>query len=219
MTISDFDSMIPSPHDIDFQEKLWALFAFRRDTRHFLPDAVAPSLVDRILAAALQAPSVGLSEPWRYVKVESAKCRQAICEEFETSNRIAAERYVGEERQEYEALKLSGLQVSPVHLAVFETTERDQGRGLGRQTMPETIRYSTICSIQNLWLASTSLGLGMGWVSILRKQRVNEILQVDRDWELIAYLCIGWPQQHTLVPQLETAGWEMRRGDEFVLSR
>jgi 5,6-dimethylbenzimidazole synthase len=205
--------------DQTFQAQLWSLFAMRRDTRHFRHDLVEPSLVDRVLSAALQAPSVGLSEPWRYVLVESPDLRQAICQEFEASNQTAAEGYVGEERREYEALKLAGLRVAPIHLAIFESIEDNQGRGLGRQTMPETIRYSTICSIQNLWLACTAVGLGMGWVSILRTERVKDILKVPELWDFVAYFCIGWPQQQSFVPELETVGWETRRGESNIERR
>jgi len=107
-----------------------------------------------------------------------------------------------------------------VQLAVFadETTER--GAGLGRQTMPETLRYSVVGAVHTLWLAARAEGVGVGWVSILEPEVVTRVLEAPADWTLVAYLCLGWPVEEHLDPELERAGWQARaRAADFILRR
>jgi 5,6-dimethylbenzimidazole synthase len=108
-------------------------------------------------------------------------------------------------------LKLAGLKEAPEHLAVFVEPSPEQGRGLGRATMPESVAYSVVAAIQNLWLAARAEGVGVGWVSILRPEQIATLLDVPQGWQLVAYLCIGWPQvEDDEVPELEQVGWERR---------
>jgi len=102
-------------------------------------------------------------------------------------------------------------------LAVFADRGTGKGSGLGRRTMPETLEYSVVSAVTTLWLAARSYGVGMGWVSILDPQRINEILSIQVEWQLIAYLCLGYPEEESCTPALEIAGWEKRGGDESVL--
>ena len=107
-------------------------------------------------------------------------------------------------------LKLAGLNEAPVHCAVFCDEQTREGHGLGARTMPETRRYSAVCSLYTFWLAARAYGLGVGWVSILDPTGLAETLDVPLDWAFIGYLCIGWPEEEHDVPELERAGWQAR---------
>src|SRR5262249_54938137 len=152
-------------------------------------------LIERLLSLAAYAPSVGFSQPWRFVLVESAERRAAVSVNFECANRAALDGYDGDRRAAYARLKLAGLAQAPVHLAVCADEATDVGHGLGRQTMPETLRYSVVTAVQTLWLAARAEGLGVGWVSILDPQAVCRTLDLPAEWSLVAYLCIGWPEE------------------------
>jgi len=206
--------------DQAFRDRLAALFAWRRDVRRFRPDPVAPELIRRLLSQCGLAPSVGLSEPWRFVMVESAKARAAALENFEAANAEALQGYSGEKARLYAGLKLSGMREAPVHVAVFCDEATEQGAGLGAQTMPEARRYSVVCALMQLWLSTRAEGLGAGWVSILDPVRLAHDLDVPAGWRLIAYLCLGWPEEEHTDTELERAGWEDRLGiDNRVLPR
>ena len=146
---------------------------WRRDVRRFRPDPIDPRLIETLLALASHAPSVGLSQPWRFVLVETSARRAAVRENFSKANETALNGYAGERQARYARLKLEGLSQAPVHLAVCADEATGQGHGLGRQTMPETIRYSVVAAIQTLWLAARAEGLGVGWVSILDPEAVS----------------------------------------------
>ncbi|MEM8755914.1 MAG: 5,6-dimethylbenzimidazole synthase, partial [Pseudomonadota bacterium] len=156
------------------------------------------------------APSVGLSEPWRVVSVESPAARAAALANFEAANAAALEGYSGADAAAYAGLKLSGMREAPVQLAVFCDDETDKGGGLGARTMPEARRYSVVAAIMNLWLAARARGLGLGWVSILDPGRLASDLAAPADWALIGYLCLGWPEEEHEDPELERAGWSAR---------
>jgi 5,6-dimethylbenzimidazole synthase len=197
--------------DAGFRAQLRALLAWRRDVRRFKRDALAPELVERLIATACLAPSVGLSEPWRFVLVEDAARRRGVRALFEACNAEALKDYENEAARRYAALKLAGLDDAPVQLAVFADRTTRQGSGLGRRTMPETLEYSVVVAIYTLWLAARAEGVGVGWVSILEPGAIPAILDVPHDWRLIAYLCLGLPEREDDVPALERAGWEQRR--------
>jgi len=208
----DADAMTgPDPFDPAFQAELSRLFRLRRDVRRFLTEPVDEALLAGLLDEVGYAPSVGLSEPWRYVRVEDAAARAAVRDSFERCNEAALRGYDGDDARLYASLKLHGLEAAPVQLAVFSDTGSTQGRGLGTATMPEMRDYSVVCSVMLLWLAARARGLGMGWVSILEPEAVAEAVGAEPDWRLIAYLCLGWPAEEGEIPALETAGWERRR--------
>lgn len=141
--------------------------------------------------------------------------------EFESENELAALKYNDTKQAEYRRLKLAGLREAPEHLAVFIENDPADGRGLGRATMPESVAYSVVAAIQNLWLAARAEGIGVGWVSILRPEAIANILKVNDDWQLIAYLCIGYPMDdHADTPELERLGWQSRNNlDENWIER
>jgi 5,6-dimethylbenzimidazole synthase len=134
-----------------------------------------------------------------------------VIAEFEAENELAAVKYDDATQAEYRLLKLAGLRDAPEHLAVFVQNAPMTGRGLGRDTMPESVAYSVVAAIQNLWLAARAEGIGIGWVSILRPEAIAAILGVSDEWQLIAYLCIGYPlDDRANKPELERLGWESR---------
>lgn len=194
----------------DFQAELSALMKWRRDVRHFKTDTVPQDLVQDCLNVFQDAPSVGLSEPWRIVQLKSDTSRQKALENFKSANADALADYDGEKANLYASLKLSGMKDAPVQLAVFCEEDTPKGAGLGAQTMPEMRRYSVVAAIMTFWLKARAHGLGLGWVSILDPDQLRTDLDVPNNWTLVAYLCMGYPQQETLTPELETVGWEAR---------
>jgi 5,6-dimethylbenzimidazole synthase len=196
--------------DAGFRRDLEALFRWRRDVRRFRTDAVDPALIDALIRLAALAPSVGNAQPWRFVQVDSAHRRAQVRADFEACNRDALASYAGDRARLYARLKLDGLDQAPVHLAVFVDTETQLGHGLGRRTMPETLAYSVVGAVHALWLAARAHGIGLGWVSILDGERVRSILALPASWRLIAYLCIGYPEEEHLDPELERHGWQRR---------
>jgi len=196
----------------DFQSGLIDLMRWRRDVRRFRSDPVDEALLRQCLDTFLLAPSVGLSEPWRVIRVNSDTARQAALENYKACNADALAGYDGSTAALYSRMKLSGMQEAPVQLAVFCDETTPKGSGLGALTMPEMRRYSVVAAITQFWLVARSHGLGVGWVSILDPGQLSTDLDVDADWALVAYLCIGWPEAVSDTPELERAGWEDRRG-------
>jgi 5,6-dimethylbenzimidazole synthase len=193
-----------------FLEQLDDLLIWRRDVRHFDTRPLDAGLLDALLDRASLAPSVGNSQPWRFVRVVTPERRAAITAHVEDENAQAAGLYEDKARAAYDALKLHGLREAPEHLAVFCNTQPDEGRGLGRQTMPETLAYSCVLAIHTLWLAARARGVGLGWVSILEPDAITNLLDVPGDWQFIGYLCIGYPNRAHNVPELERTGWQLR---------
>lgn len=206
--------------DEPFRRTLEALLAWRRDVRRFRREPLPAGALDALIALACLAPSVGLSQPWRFAIVEDAARRRAIRAEFERCNADALASYEGERARLYASLKLAGLDEAPAQLAVLADRTAPQGHGLGRRTMPEMAEYSAVMAIHTFWLAARARGLGLGWVSILDPTRVTEILEVPPEWRFIGYLCVGYPAEVDDMPALERAGWETRRAPEtFVVRR
>jgi len=203
----------------EFQREFEALLKWRRDVRRFRIDPLPEGMLEHLLGLADLAPSVGNSQPWRIVIVESAGKRAEVVASFETENETAARRYDRDKALEYRRLKLAGLKEAPVHLAVFCDDDPGQGHGLGRMTMPETVAYSTVSMIHTFWLAARAEGVGVGWVSILDPEAVRRVLQVDAGWRLVAYLCVGFPEDEHPDPELERAGWQARSPLEQRLFR
>lgn len=193
-----------------FRDQLDALFRWRRDVRRFRPDPVPAAVLDVLLDQAQATPSVGLSQPWRFVTVEDPGRRAAVRANFAACNARAAAGRDGDAAL-YVRLKLAGLDEAPCQLAVFADPAPAQGRGLGRETMPEMAAYSAVMAVHTLWLAARAAGLGVGWVSILDPGAVAAILEVPAGWRLVAYLCLGVAAQEDAAPELERAGWEARR--------
>ena len=205
--------------DTAFQDQLTALMRWRRDVRRFRTDPVDEAMLRHCLDAFLLAPSVGLSQPWRLIRVQSEAARAAALANFETANAQALAGYDGEKAALYAGLKLSGMREAPVHLTVWCDEATATGHGLGAATMPEMRRYSVVASVMQFWLVARAHGLGVGWVSILDPARLAQDLAVPEGWRLVAYLCIGWPEAESERPELERQGWEVRRDHLTVETR
>jgi 5,6-dimethylbenzimidazole synthase len=205
--------------EASFRERLLDLLTWRRDVRHFKRDSLPEGAIERLIGIACLSPSVGLSEPWRFVLVEDEARRAAVRACFEACNAEALSAQEPSRVDHYARLKLAGLNDAPCHIAVFADRQTEQGHGLGRQTMPETIEYSVAIAIHTLWLAARAEGLGLGWVSILDPEEVRAALDVPKDWRLVGYLCVGYPQEATETPLLERQGWESRRAPDKVIFR
>lgn len=202
----------PPRFDDGFRDGLARLLRWRRDVRRFRTDPVDPALLDRLLDLADLAPSVGNSQPWRFVSVETPAARAAVRANFATANAEALAAQAEERRRLYATLKLAGLDRAPVQLAAFTDTGTAQGHGLGRRTMPQTLEHSTVMAVHTLWLAARAAGIGVGWVSILDPGRLCRDLCVPEDWRFTAYLCIGHPEEEHEDPELQRAGWQARTG-------
>lgn len=201
----------PPVFDEAFRARLADLLAWRRDVRRFRTDPLDEAILRRCLDLAALTPSVGNSQPWRFVRVSDPGRRAAVAASFERCNRTACATYEDERRTLYARLKLAGLREAPVHLAVFCDAGTETGHGLGRATMPEMLRYSVAACIHAFWLAARAHGIGVGWVSILEPEVVTARLDVPESWELVAYLCVGLPVEEHADPELVRHGWQERR--------
>jgi 5,6-dimethylbenzimidazole synthase len=204
--------MIPHRPNFDarFQAELAELMLWRRDVRRFRRDPVPEAVLDHLLDLAQIAPSVGNSQPWRIMRVESAEKRAAIRDNFVKSNAEALAAQDHERATHYAQLKLAGIDAAPVQLAVFCDHATAQGHGLGCRTMPETLDYSVVGMINTLWLAARAAGVGLGWVSILCPFSVHCALNAPDNYKFIAYLCLGWPEEEHVDPELVRSGWQDR---------
>lgn len=201
-----------------FQSDLDRLMRWRRDVRRFRTDPVDEATLTRCLDTIRLAPSVGLSEPWRVLRIEDPALRQAALDNFRDANDRALSGYDGDRAATYATLKLSGMAEAPVQLAVFCDEATEKGAGLGAGSMPEMRRYSVVAAITQFWLAARAAGLGVGWVSILDPDRLCRDLDVPPDWALVAWLCVGLPEADSDTPELQQAGWE-DRSDSLRIER
>ena len=196
---------------------LQRIMQWRRDVRHFRPDPVAADLIDKLAASMEMAPSVGNSRPWRVIRVQDPDRRSRIADLFAQSNAAAAAAYADADRDAYLALKLAGLQEAPEHLAVFSVPDPAAGRGLGRQTMPETVLYSTVMAMYALWLTARAENLGLGWVSILDPQAAAATLDAPPDWQFVGYLCLGYAEFSDDTPLLHRSGWQINTVQPWLI--
>ena len=203
--------------DDTFRGRLRDLLVWRRDVRRFRRDPLPPGTVEGLIDLGCLAPSVGLSQPWRFVIVNDAATRAAVRQNFASCNAQALAAQSGERAGLYARLKLAGLEEAPCQLAVFADRSTAQGHGLGRHTMPEMIEYSTVTAVHTIWLAARAQGVGMGWVSILDPKIIAALLEVPAEWKFIGYFCLGYPQLDDTVPELEQMGWEERRDASAVI--
>jgi 5,6-dimethylbenzimidazole synthase len=210
---------VPPRFDAETRARLYDLLRWRRDVRRFQRTPLPEGTIERLIGLACLSPSVGLSEPWRFVLVEEPARRAAIRTNFETCNKEALEQQDPDKAALYARLKLAGLDEAPVQIAVFSDRTTAQGAGLGRLTMPETLDYSVVTAVHTLWLAARAEGIGLGWVSILDPARMTEILDVPPAWIFVGHLCLGYPEVQDDTPALERAGWEHRHPPEGVVIR
>jgi 5,6-dimethylbenzimidazole synthase len=214
--------MHPQPCSDPFSEEekrgVYRAIHERRDVRgQFLAGPIPAEVLGRILNAAHHAPSVGFMQPWDFIVIEDANVRRAVCDNFERANRDAAGVYDGERRDTYRRMKLAGILDAPVNICITCDRERTLGHKLGRRTDAATDLYSTVCAVQNLWLAARAEGLGVGWVSILDFEELKALLGIPAGHTVVAYLCVGYVSEFRLRPDLEESGWERRQALSTLL--
>jgi 5,6-dimethylbenzimidazole synthase len=179
----------------------------RRDCRQFLPDPLPDDVIARILTAAHHAPSVGFMQPWNFLLIRSAEVRRRIKDAFERANARAAEMFPGDRGDFYRTLKLEGILESPLNLCITCDRTRHGPVVLGPTPQPEMDLYSTVCAVQNLWLAGRAEGIGVGWVSIIDSSDLRAILEFPDSVVPVAYLCLGRVAGFARTPELQRLGW------------
>lgn len=185
------------------------IIAGRRDIRKFRPDPVPDDVLRRLLEAAHRAPSVGLSQPWRFIVVRSTDTRARVRALAERERLRQAPKFSAKARAFLDQ-KVEGVLEAPVGIAVCCVPPPPGREVLGRGTIPATDVHSTACAIQNLWLTARAEGLGVGWVSFYRPDDLREVLGIPGEVDPLAWLCVGWPDERPTRPQLERAGWSAR---------
>jgi len=199
---------------------LYALIERRRDVRaEFSDEPLAPDVLERILAAAHAAPSVGNSQPWDFVLVEDVETRTAFQQHVADERAVFAASLPPERRETFERIKVEGVLESALGIVV--TYDRDRGgpQVLGRHAIDDAGLFSACLAIQNLWLAATAEGIGVGWVSFYRKEFLADLLGIPAPVDPIAWLCVG-PVTHLQdTPDLVRHGWRDRRPLEEAIHR
>ncbi|RCS24957.1 5,6-dimethylbenzimidazole synthase [Phyllobacterium salinisoli] len=183
----------------------------RRDVRdEFLPRPVPDDVLKRLLDAAHHAPSVGFMQPWNFIVIRDESRRAHIHSLFTKANEEAAAMFAPDRQALYRSLKLEGIRKAPVNLCI--TCDRTRGGKvvLGRTHNPQMDLYSTVCAVQNLLLAARAEGIGVGWVSIVHDDALQQALSIPSHVAIVAYLCLGYIDQHYLKPELEVKGWRSR---------
>jgi nicotinate-nucleotide--dimethylbenzimidazole phosphoribosyltransferase len=192
----------------DARAAVHRVIAERRDIRRFRPDPLPDGLLQRLLEAAHQAPSVGLSQPWRFVVVESEDTKAAM-HALAARERLVQGGHFDERTRQFLDLKVEGIREAPVSVCVC--CERPAGEVLGAHTIRNTDLYSTCCAIENFWLAARAEGIGVGWVSFYREDDLRALLGLPPHVLPVAWLCVGYPDERPERPGLEAAGWDRRR--------
>jgi 5,6-dimethylbenzimidazole synthase len=179
----------------------------RRDCRRFRPEPIPDQVLARILEAAHHAPSVGFMQPWDFILIKDSQIREKIHQAFLRANAEAQKLFEGKRQTQYAAFKLEGIRESPVNICVTCQRDRFGPVVLGKTCQPEMDLYSTVCAVQNLWLAARVEGIGVGWVSIIRAGELSAILNLPDQVVPVAYLCLGYVEEFAPEPELQTAGW------------
>ncbi|PHR28520.1 MAG: 5,6-dimethylbenzimidazole synthase [Desulfotalea sp.] len=198
--------------DIFFSDKerqaLYKTIFNRRDVRgQFKSDPIPDDVLSRVLYASHHAPSVGFMQPWNYIIVKSNVVKQKVHSAFRKAHEQAANMFDKERATTYRTLKLEGIIESPINICITCDRTRTGPVVLGRTAIDTMDLYSSVCAVQNLWLAARAEGLGVGWVSILSEEALQKALAIPKEIIPIAYLCIGYVSHFYQKPELESAGW------------
>ena len=188
---------------------VYRAIAERRDMRHFAGGSVEPVLLQRLLEAAHQAPSVGLVQPWRFIRISNPELRGKI-QQLVEEERVRTAEALGERSDEFMKLKVEGINdcAEVLVAALMDGRERHI---FGRRTLPEMDMASLSCAIQNLWLAARAEGLGMGWVSLFEPQALADLLGLPPGAKPLAVLCLGPVTEFYPAPMLALEGWAQPR--------
>ena len=199
------------PFTSDERNAVYRAIFTRRDVRsQFLSRSIPAETLQRLLLAAHHAPSVGFMQPWNFIVITATDIKNAIKSAFAKANGEAAQLFENERLALYSALKLEGIGEAPVNLCITCDRERGGPHVLGRTHNRDTDIYSTVCAVQNLWLAARAEGLGVGWVSIFNEADIRRILALPHHVVPVAYLCLGYVKELHQTPELEARGWRKR---------
>ena len=201
--------MTTTPYTPAEQAAVYRAIAERRDMRHFCGGEVPPEQLARLLGAAHQAPSVGLMQPWRFLRISDPALRQRLHELVEVE-RCATADALGERSDDFMKLKVQGI-LDCAEVLVAALMDGREAHVFGRRTLPEMDLASLSCAIQNLWLASRCEGLGMGWVSLFEPEAVRSLLEMPEGAQPAAILCLGPVEAFYPRPMLEEEGWRQGR--------
>ena len=194
---------------------IYRAIAERRDMRHFRPDPVEPTMLKRILTAAHQAPSVGLMQPWRFIRITDPQLRSAIASLVD-EERLRTATALGQRGEKFMRLKVEGIRTCG-ELFVAALTNGREKHIFGRRTLPEMDLASVACAIQNVWLAARAEGLGMGWVSLFEPEALARLLMMPVGSKPVAILCLGHVDAFYPVPMLVQENWTTEQSiQEFV---
>ncbi|REE95718.1 5,6-dimethylbenzimidazole synthase [Thermomonospora umbrina] len=193
-------------------ESLYRVIGERRDIRDgFLPDPVDDAVLTRVLQAAHQAPSVGLTQPWDFLIIRDPDRRDRVRALAETQRQAYVRTLSAARRDRFDGLKVEAIREAPVNIAVTCDPTRGGRTPLGRHSQPRTAPYSVACAVQNLWLAARAENLGVGWVSFFDERELAAELGLPDHVEVVAYLCVGHVAEFPPAPQLALTGWARRR--------
>jgi len=190
----------------DERSAVYRAIETRRDVRDPLPE----DLVRRLLQAAHSAPSVGFMQPWNFILIRQPETRQRVWQAFHQANEEACAMFEGDRRAQYQRLKLEGIRKAPLSICITCDTKRGGPVVLGRTHNPATDVYSTVCAVQNLWLAARAEGVGVGWVSIFHEEAIKTILGIPEHVKIVAWLCVGYVDELYDMPELALKGWRER---------
>lgn len=200
------------------REAVYKTIYSRRDVRgEYKADAIPDDVLMRVLKAAHHAPSVGFSQPWDFVIVKDSSVKQQVKDAFQLAHNNAAEMFDGDKKDQYKTFKLEGIMEAPVGICVTCDRLRNGPVVIGRTAIPEMDLYSAVCAVQNLWLAARAENLGMGWVSIIDNNTLQNILGIPEHIVPIAYLCLGYVSKFHENPELEKAGWLPRENIDDLI--
>ena len=191
------------------QSILKNIIEHRRDIRgnRFIDKEIDSNILNELLNSAIHAPSVGFSQPWEFVLIKELQKRELIYQEFKKQNEKAKE--IFKDKELYKDLKLEGIKESYLNIAVLY--KKPNQEVLGQTVQKKMGEYSVVCAIQNLWLTARAYNIGIGWVSILRPKKIKEILNISKEYKLVGYLCVGYVENFTDIPELEIIGWDKKR--------
>jgi len=189
-------------------DAVYRVIAERRDVRHFVPGAIDEELLMRLLGAAHQAPSVGLMQPWRFIRIQDPAIREQMVQLVD-QERLATGAALGERNEEFMRLKVEGIRECG-EVLVAALMDRREKHIFGRRTLPEMDLASVACAIQNMWLAARAEGLGMGWVSLFDPVKLAALLGIPEGGKPVAIICLGHVAGFYPKPMLELEGWAMR---------
>jgi nicotinate-nucleotide--dimethylbenzimidazole phosphoribosyltransferase len=198
---------------------LHAVIGARRDIRRYRPDPVPEQLLRQVLEAGHKAPSVGHSQPWRFIVVTSQETRDRAALLADSQRLRQAEQLTEDRRARLLDLQLDGIREAPVGIVVACDRRTPAAGVLGRATFTDTDMWSCACAVQNIWLAARAAGLGLGWVTLFRPQDLADLLHLPAGVETLGWLCLGWPDERPPDPGLERRGWSRRLPlDDVIVS-